>query len=105
MIDYHYYGLRHDCWGLGILAYFLFAGVFPFEGETDLDICEEIRNKEPDWKILEKRDVPSSIIEWIKKLLLKDPSTRATIRQAMNSKIWDVLEKVKKEVKINYKEI
>lgn len=98
MIDYKYYGLRHDCWGLGILAFFLFAGVFPFDGETDKDICEEIQTKEPDWSILEKREVSSSIIEWIKKLLLKDPSTRATIRQAMNSKIWDVLTKIKKEV-------
>ena len=99
MIDYKYYGLRHDCWGLGILAYFLFAGVFPFEGETDLDICEKITNCEPDWDILRQRKVPENIIEWIKKLLLKDPNLRATIRQAMNSKIWIILDKLKQEVK------
>ena len=98
MINYKYYGLRHDVWGLGVISYFLFAGKFPFEGEADPDICEKVLNEEPDWKILNDRKVDSKIIKLIHGMLIKNPSMRLTIRQVMNNKLFEILEKEERKV-------
>ena len=92
MIEEKYYGLRHDVWGLGVLAFFLFAGKFPFDGETDMEICEDILKNEPDWETLIKRKVDPKIIKLIKGMLIKKAGSRFTIRQAMGSKVFKYLE-------------
>ena len=98
MINNKYYGLRHDVWGLGIISFFLFAGVFPFEGSNSAEICKKILYDEPDWDILYKRNVDPKIIELIQFMLLKDPNKRATIRQVMNNKIFSIFHKQEKLV-------
>lgn len=85
MLDYKYYGLRHDVWGMGILMFFLLGGEFPFEGRTEEQIMKQIQTKEPDWKLLEQRHVDKLLIESIKGMLLKDPGLRLTIKQVMAS--------------------
>jgi serine/threonine protein kinase len=93
MIDYKYYGLRHDVWGLGILSYFLFAGQFPWNGENDLEICDAIQKEKLDLDILKKRKVDSKIIDCIRGMLTKDPSKRLTIRQVMAHKMFQAFHK------------
>jgi serine/threonine protein kinase len=98
MIDYKYYGLRHDVWGLGIITYFLFAGKFPWDGENDLDICEAIQKTPLDLDVLKKRKVDSKIIDCIHGMLLKDPSKRLTIRQVMSHKMFKAFHKEENKV-------
>jgi serine/threonine protein kinase len=92
MILEKYYGLRHDVWGLGILCYVLFAGKFPFKGDTIPEICESILNDEPDFDLLRDRRVDTRIVSMIKGMLIKDPSKRSTIREVMANKIFSILE-------------
>ena len=87
MIKMKYYGLRHDVWGLGVLAYFLFCGEFPFKGNNELDLHDSILKDEPDWSLFKKKEIGPTIVMLIKKMLLKDPNDRATIRQIINSKV------------------
>lgn len=98
MINYKYYGLRHDVWGLGVLTYFLFAGKFPWDGENDIEICEAIIKNDLDLDCLRKRKVDSKIIDCIHGMLLKDPSKRLTIRQAMNHNMFKAFHKEEQKV-------
>ena len=100
MINYKYYGLRHDVWGLGIITYFLFAGEFPWDGETDVDICESIIKDDLNLDIMKKRKVDSKIIDCIHGMLLKDPSKRLTIKQVMAHKAFVSFHK--EEAKVKY---
>jgi serine/threonine protein kinase len=100
MIDYKYYGLRHDVWGLGILTYFLFAGQFPWDGENYIKTCDAIQKEPLNLDILKKRKVSSKIIDCIQGMLLKDPSKRLTIKQVMSHKMFQVFHKQDDKVKI-----
>ena len=108
MIDHKYYGLRHDVWGLGVLAYFLFAGQFPWDGENDKEICDHIQNKPLNMDILKERRVDMKIIDCIQGMLLKDPSKRLTIRQVMTHKMFQAFhkqdDKVREFYHVNYLE-
>jgi serine/threonine protein kinase len=98
MVNNLYYGLRHDVWGLGILTYFLFCGNFPYDGETDEEISEKIKNEEPDWEIFYKRHLNPKIISFMQGMLIKEPGKRFTIKQAMASPIFEYLEKATHQV-------
>jgi serine/threonine protein kinase len=93
-----YYGLRHDVWGLGIVAYFLFAGHFPWDGETDVDICDAIIKEDLNIESLKDRKVDSKIIECINGMLLKDKNKRFTIRQVMSHKMFEAFHRQEKGV-------
>ena len=93
MIENKYYGLRHDVWGLGVVAFFMFAGFFPFDGADDHEICKKILKDEPDWETLYKRKIDPKIVELIKSMLIKNPSLRVTIRKAMADKVFQILDK------------
>lgn len=87
MIDHQYYGLRHDVWGLGVLTFFLFAGEFPFKGDSDAELMDNIQKKEPDWSLLKKRGTSNLIIGFIMKMLIKIPGDRATIKEVLKHRV------------------
>ena len=93
MLQNKYYGLRHDVWGLGVLSFFLFTGVFPFNGDHSTDIIQKILKEEPDWSLFSKRKTDVQIVQLIKDMLIKDPGLRITIRNVMKSKIFKILKK------------
>ena len=100
MVNNQYYGLRHDVWGLGILSYFLFSGTFPFDGETDEDISNKIKNDEPNWEIFYKKQLSPKIIQLMQGMLVKEPGKRFTIKQAMASSVFKYLEKATIQVNL-----
>lgn len=102
MIQNKYYGLRHDVWGLGVLSYFLFSGNFPFDGEDETNICDQILNKQPNFEILHSRGIDSKIIQLIEGMLLKDPNKRLTIRKVMDNKIFKILQKDNQSSKVKF---
>jgi serine/threonine protein kinase len=77
----------------------MFAGKFPWDGENDIEICDNIIKTDLDLDILKKRKVDSKIIDCIHGMLLKNPSKRLTIRQVMNHKMFTAFHKEEEKVK------
>lgn len=98
MVKEQYYGLRHDVWGLGILSFFLFSGMFPFDEDSDEENKKRILNSEPDWKMLEDKKIDGRIIKLVQGMLEKDPGKRLTIRQVMSNKLFEYMERTEFQV-------
>ena len=100
MLNDQYYGLRHDVWGMGILAFFLFSGKFPFDGKTEVEICEKVKNKDPNWEIMRDRRIDSKVILLVRGMLEKDKNKRLTIKQVMADRLFRFLREMDANVRI-----
>ena len=76
------YGRECDLWSLGVIIYTLFFKEFPFDGETDEKLIEQI-NSNNDNKIIKKTG-NLCLDDLIDKLLKKDPMKRLTWKQYFN---------------------
>ena len=65
---------KSDLWSLGVIIYILLFQKYPFDGETEEDLLEQINNNENNLK--ETND--KNLNDLIKKLLVKDPKNRLT---------------------------
>ena len=92
MVRGQQFGFRHDVWSLGVLSFFLIAGVFPFQAENDIDLKDKIINKEPDWSLLKKRLVGKDVIKLVQRMLTKNSLHRITAKRMIK---LEVFEKVK----------
>lgn len=66
---------RTDLYSFGVLAYEMFTGALPFEGDTALDVMQQHLHaapKEPSWYL----DLPSELDGFVLGLLAKDPRAR-----------------------------
>lgn len=100
MVKDQYYGLRHDVWGLGILSFFLFSGRFPFDEDSDEENKRKILEKEPDWALLEERQLDPRIVRLVQGMLIKDPARRLTIRQVMGNRLFEFVEQEQAQAKV-----
>ena len=84
------YGKECDLWSAGVITYILLCGYPPFRGDTDKEIYEEIQNGnlvfEDDpgehlWGI-----VSADAIDFIRKLIVRNPAERLTAEQALQHK-------------------
>ena len=66
-------------WALGVIVYLAIYGKLPFWQANVLSLAEEIDKKEP----IYPQPASPKIVDFIKKLLLKDCSKRMTVEQAM----------------------
>jgi serine/threonine protein kinase len=64
---------RAEVFQIGVLAYYLFVGDYPFKGETWKKLAFTIQNDEPNW---EKAQLPNEITQFLKKALAKKPEDR-----------------------------
>jgi serine/threonine protein kinase len=64
---------RAEVFQIGVLAYYLFVGDYPFKGETWKKLAFAIQNDEPNW---EKNQLPDEIIQFLKKAMSKKPEYR-----------------------------
>jgi serine/threonine protein kinase len=71
---------RAEVFQIGVLAYYLFVGDYPFKGETWKKLAWIIKHEEPDWT---KADLPEDIREFLKKGLTKKPEDRFESAVAM----------------------
>ena len=65
-----------DVWAAGVIAFYLFSGGnYPFDGETQEELCHEIVNSEPDWDSLDESTSPL-VKKFIQACLIKEPARR-----------------------------
>ncbi len=64
---------RSEVFQIGVVAYYLFFGDYPFKGETWKKLALAIQNDEPDWK---KTILPKNVVQFLKKTLSKKPENR-----------------------------
>ena len=64
---------RAEVFQLGVLAYYLFFGDYPFKGETWKKLAQTIRSEAPNWAA---KDLPVELIQFLKKALEKNPEDR-----------------------------
>ena len=72
------YGCEVDMWSCGVLLYHLVSGCLPFEGETDQELFDRI--KECDWEfgMLSFKRVSKECKDLIRRLLKHNPKERYT---------------------------
>jgi len=72
-----------DMWALGVMIYLMLYGKYPFEGPDHKAIVQQILKNEPDYNRGQVK--PSSLaIDFMKKLLVKNPDTRLGPEQALS---------------------
>ena len=83
VLEMKQYGKAVDIWSLGIIAHLLLVGFLPFDNEDDtvvakLTIKAEVSYDRPEWK-----KVTGEGIDFVKKIILKDPSKRMTLKDIL----------------------
>ena len=89
--DYDY---KVDLWSIGVILYKLFFNEFPFNGDTQVAIFNDIRNN----KNL-KQSGNALFDDLIKKLLIFDSNYRMTWEKYFSHKFWKNAEKEKEKLK------
>ena len=79
--DEHYTGVYVDIWALGILLYFVIAGVAPFRAETVAKLKKVIL----DGSYSVPSYVPAQCESLISRILLPEPSSRLSLQQIRDS--------------------
>lgn len=87
MIKREYYGSMIDWWALGILTYELIYGDTPFVHKSKHKMYDKICNEEPFFP----DDEDPNVVDFISKLLKKDPKKRAKLKDLKNHPFFNGL--------------
>ena len=95
------YNYKIDLWSIGIILYKLYFNEFPYTGETQVSIYNDIK-KHKNFKVCEDNPLFNNLI---KKLLVIDPNDRMDWDEYLNHKFWEFQKKEEKDnININDKE-
>ncbi len=67
---------RSDQFSVGVMGWELFAGARPFDGQTDLETLDRIRQHDPGSLTDAAPDAPAEVVEAVGRMLTKDPEAR-----------------------------
>ncbi len=78
------YTEKCDIWSIGVIAYSLLAGKFPFDDKIDANIRDKILHNKPKFKSI-KATTSRKCRKLLKKLLKKDYRNRLNVEQALEN--------------------
>jgi calcium/calmodulin-dependent protein kinase I len=78
------YGPGVDMWACGVLLYILLSGRLPFHADNDADLFRLIMEGKLVFKSPQFDNISKEAVDLIKHLLVVDPETRYTARQALD---------------------
>lgn len=86
------YGKEVDLWSIGIITFLLFRGGLPFEGRNKQETIDKILHRDlnfntPTW--MSKIKITDEAIDFIKRLLKKQPANRLSMERALAHKWFD----------------
>jgi len=87
------YDQKCDVWSCGVIMYILLCGYPPFNGNTNTEIYNSIKNNLPyfhgeDWK-----EITPEAIDLLQNMLNKNPSKRFSAEKCLNHQWFKLLEK------------
>ncbi|KAA0202191.1 hypothetical protein HAZT_HAZT007829 [Hyalella azteca] len=74
---------RTDMWSLGVLTYVLLTGFLPFGGDSDQETFMQISRGELDFPNELFEDITPEAIDFMKKLLVRQPERRMSARECL----------------------
>ena len=87
------YNYKIDLWSIGVILYKLYFNEFPYNGETQVSIYNDIK-KHKNLKLCEENPLFNDLI---KKLLVVDPNNRMDWDEYFKHKFWELRKKEEKE--------
>jgi len=78
------YATECDMWSLGVMVYFMLSGALPFKGRTDAEKEAKIQAGSFSFSAPAWGSVSEDGKDFVKQLLVSDPSKRMTGKQALN---------------------
>lgn len=79
-----HFSFKTDIWSVGVILYVMLTGYFPFNGKTNNDVFEQIKQKTYNYKHLNESKCSQLAKDLVGKLLNKIESKRLSVDEALN---------------------